>query len=177
MPGGLPPAGKLFSNILTTVLVFLIIATIYSAIAGNGTKVETVSISKIAEDVNSGTVKSIVVSGGDITVQYTDGTTKDAKKEVESSLSQTLVNYGVSKDALAKVDLQVKDETGFMYWFVNLMPFIAPLILILFFFWILSRQAKGAGMQAFTFGQSKARIIDPDDAGQKVTFKDVAGAK
>ena len=69
LPGGLPPAGKLFSNILTTVLVFLIIATIYSAIAGNGTKVETVSISKIAEDVNSGTVKSIVVSGGDITVQ------------------------------------------------------------------------------------------------------------
>ena len=177
LPGGLPPAGKLFSNILTTVLVFLIIATIYSAIAGSGTKVQEVSVSKIAEDINSGTVKSLVVSGGDITVQYTDGTTKYAKKEVESSLSQTLVNYGVSKDALAKVDLQVKDETGFMYWFINLMPFIAPLILILFFFWILSRQAKGAGMQAFTFGQSKARIIDPDDAGQKVTFKDVAGAK
>ena len=32
-------------------------------------------------------------------------------------------------------------------------------------------------MQAFTFGQSKARIIFPDDKKQKVTFKDVAGAK
>jgi hypothetical protein len=30
-------------------------------------------------------------------------------------------------------------------------------------FWFLTRQVRGAGMQAFTFGQSKARIIDPAD--------------
>lgn len=177
LPGGIPPAGQLFSNILTTVLVFLIIATIYSAVVGDGKKVEEVSISKIAQDINGGAVKSIVVAGGEINVQYADGTAKNAKKEVETSLSQTLVNYGVTKDALAKVDMQVKDEGGFMYWVINLMPFLAPLILIGFFFWMLTRQAKGAGMQAFSFGQSKARIIDPNDAGQKVTFKDVAGAK
>lgn len=40
------------------------------------------------------------------------------------------------------------------------------------------RQAKSSGgMQAFSFGQSKARMIDPKDAKQQVTFKDVAGAK
>jgi cell division protease FtsH len=32
-------------------------------------------------------------------------------------------------------------------------------------------------MQALNFGSSKARIIDPNDQSQKVTFKDVAGAK
>ena len=32
-------------------------------------------------------------------------------------------------------------------------------------------------MQAFTFGQSKARMIEPGDKSQKVTFKEVAGAK
>ena len=31
-------------------------------------------------------------------------------------------------------------------------------------------------MQAFSFGESKARIINPDDKN-KTTFKDVAGAK
>lgn len=177
LSGKLPPAGQLFSNILTAVLVFLIIATIYSAVVKSDTKVEVVSVSKIAQDINVGTVKTVTVSGSDINVGYTDGSSKTAKKETEAALSQTLVNYGVSKDALAKVDLQVKNEGGFMYWVVTLLPFLAPLVLILFFFWILSRQAKGAGMQAFTFGQSKARIIDPNDAGQKVTFKDVAGAK
>jgi hypothetical protein len=32
-------------------------------------------------------------------------------------------------------------------------------------------------MQAFTFGQSKARITEPGDKNNKVTFKDVAGCK
>jgi cell division protease FtsH len=32
-------------------------------------------------------------------------------------------------------------------------------------------------MQAFSFGQSKARMIDPSDNAQRVTFADVAGAK
>jgi len=32
-------------------------------------------------------------------------------------------------------------------------------------------------MQAFTFGQSKARITDPNDKNNRVTFKDVAGCK
>ncbi len=36
---------------------------------------------------------------------------------------------------------------------------------------------RGAGVQALTFGQSKARMIDPNDKSQRVTFKDVAGAK
>jgi cell division protease FtsH len=52
-----------------------------------------------------------------------------------------------------------------------------PIVFLAFFIWFLSRQVKGAGMQAFTFGQSKARIIDPNDKGQKITFKDVAGVK
>jgi cell division protease FtsH len=42
---------------------------------------------------------------------------------------------------------------------------------------MLTRQAKGSGMQAFTFGQSKARITDPNDKNNRVTFKDVAGAR
>jgi cell division protease FtsH len=36
---------------------------------------------------------------------------------------------------------------------------------------------SSGGMQAFSFGQSKARVIYPDDTAQKVTFKDVAGVK
>jgi cell division protease FtsH len=43
--------------------------------------------------------------------------------------------------------------------------------------WYLSRSVKGAGAQAFSFGQSRARISSPDDGKQKITFKDVAGCK
>lgn len=60
---------------------------------------------------------------------------------------------------------------------VNVLPFVLPVVFIVFFFWFLSRQVKGAGIQAMTFGQSKARITDPSDKHNRVTFKDVAGAK
>ncbi len=175
--GGAPTGGQFFSNLLTAVLIFLIISTLYSAVAENKAKVEEVPVSKIAQDISGNLVKKIVVEGGIINAEYSDGTKKKSKKENESSLSQTLVNYGVSAENLAKVDVEVKNESGFGYYFLNTLPFLLPILLIVFVFWMLSKQVKGAGMQAFSFGQSKARIIDPNDQSQKVTFKDVAGAK
>jgi len=177
MFGGMPTGGQFFSNLLTAVLIFLIISTLYGAVVGNKGKVEEVPVSKIAQDISSGTVKKIIVEGGMINAEYVDGSKKKSKKEVESSLLQTLVNYGVSAENLAKIEVEVKNESGFGYYALNMLPFLLPILLIGFVFWMLSRQVKGAGMQAFSFGQSKARIIDPNDQGQKVTFKDVAGAK
>lgn len=179
IPGlpSIPTGGQFFSNLLTAVLVFLIISTLYSIITGNRNAVKEVSVSQIAQDVTNGAVKKIVVEGGMINAEYNDGSKKTSKKEVESSLSQTLVNYGVTAPELAKVEVEVKNESSLGYYALNLLPFLLPIILIGFVFWMLSRQVKGAGMQAFSFGQSKARIIDPNDQSQKVTFKDVAGAK
>jgi cell division protease FtsH len=88
-----------------------------------------------------------------------------------------LFNYGVKPDALAKTVIEIKNENGFGYWMANILPFALPILFIIIFFWYLSRQVKGAGMQAFTFGQSKARITDPNDKNNKVTFKDVAGCR
>lgn len=173
----IPPAGQFLSNLATAVLVFLILSTIYSMIVENKNKVEDIAISKLAQDISLGSVKNITVTGGTVNAEYVDGSKKTTKKEVDASLSQTLVNYGVPKEELGKVAIEVKNESGFGYWMLTILPFLAPILLIVFFFWILSRQVKGAGMQAFSFGQSKARIIDPNDQGQKVTFKDVAGAK
>ncbi len=176
---GMPsmPQGGLFSNIVTAVLIFLIISTLYSMVAGDKGKVGEIAISTLAQDINAGAVKNISVAGGVVSIDYVDGTKKTSKKEVDASLSQTLVNYGVSTEKISRVTIEVKKESGFGYWMLNMAPFLLPLFLIIFFFWFISRQVKGAGMQAFSFGNSKARLIDPDDTNQKVTFKDVAGAK
>jgi len=63
-----------------------------------------------------------------------------------------------------------------MYFLLNNLSLLLTIVLFVFFL-VLSRQVKGAGMQAFTFGQSKARITDPNDKNNRVTFKDVAGCK
>ena len=176
----LPPENPLRqfgAHIISVVLVLLTLTSIYSFFSQKEASPVQVSISELAGDINAGNVVKILIEGGDLTLTYKDGTAKHSKKEFESSLSETLRNYGVEPDKLAKVNIEVKNESGFGYWFINLLPIIGPIVFLLFFIWLLSRQVKGSAMQAFSFGQSKARVIDPDDKGQKVTFKDVAGVK
>ncbi|MCX6757872.1 MAG: ATP-dependent zinc metalloprotease FtsH [Candidatus Nomurabacteria bacterium] len=176
--GGEQPKGPNFTkSIAGMLLIFMIITAVYLAVSGNIKDITEVSISDLAKSVSLGEVKSIEVSGETLTVSYNNGDIKEAKKEVESSLSQTLFNYGVKADVLAKTGITVKNESGIGYWLLNILPFALPILFIIFFFWYLSRQVKGAGMQAFSFGQSKARITDPNDKNNKVTFKDVAGNK
>ncbi len=105
-------------------------------------------------------------------------TVKYSKKEPETSLSETLVNYGVSPEDLNAVKINIKEPEGFKYWFAILAPALLPVLVILGILIFLTRGMKGgAGMQPFSFGQAKPRFIDPNDKNQKVTFKDVAGAK
>lgn len=164
-------------SIAGAVLFFMLITALYLVVSGDGKVIPEVAISDLAKSVSTGEVKSILVEGESLTITYKNDEIKKSKKETESSLSETLSNYGVSKEALAGTQIEVKNESGFMYWLVNLLPFLLPVVFILIFFWYLSRQVKGAGMQAFTFGQSKARITDPNDKNNRVTFKDVAGCK
>ena len=168
---------KFSGSIAGALLIFMIITALYLVISDNSKPVPEISVSDLAKSVSAGEVKKIEVSGEDLTITYQNSDIKKAKKEVESSLSQTLFNYGVKPDALANTQIEVKSDTGFLYWLGNILPFLLPILFIVFFFWYLSRQVKGAGMQAFTFGQSKARITDPSDKNNRVTFKDVAGCK
>jgi cell division protease FtsH len=170
--------GSSFSNnLMTAFLIFLVIVFVYSLFADNTPNATDVPISTIATDISAGTISEITVKGTDVIAKYADGSTKQAKKENETALSETLVNYGVAKENLEKVKITIENDRGAGYWILNLLPFILPILFIALFVWYLSRQVKGAGMQAFTFGQSKARIIFPHDKKQQVTFKDVAGAK
>jgi cell division protease FtsH len=176
---GKKPKGKgnFSTSILGALIFFMLITGLYLMVSGNGKATPQVSISELANSVVAGNVKTIVVEGDKLTITYQNGDVKESKKEVGSPLTQTLFDYGVNATAIAKTDIQIKDEGGFGYFLINILPYLLPIVFILLFFWYLSRQVKGAGMQAFTFSQSKARITDPNDKNNRVTFKDVAGCK
>jgi len=174
----MPKGDSFWVNLATSVLLLLLLAGTYSYFAGTGsTAPQEIALSQVAADINAGSVKSIEVNGNDLKVVYADKVEKKSKKEPEASLSDSLKNYGVTAEALAKTSIDIKREGGFQFWVIALAPFFAPILLLAFFVWYLSRQVKGAGMQAFSFGQSKPRLIDPNDEASRVTFKDVAGAK
>ncbi len=173
MPGGSSFTG----NLLSTILVILILISLYSLIAGQGKTNEPISLSQVAADVKSGQVTAIEIAGNELTLSYTDGSAKKAMKDPDASLPETLAAYGVTPEQLSITGIKIESESGFKYWFFNLAPILLPIIFLGVLFWFLTRQVKGAGMQALTFGQSKARMIDPADTNQRVTFADVAGAK
>lgn len=168
---------SLSGSIVTTILIFMLLTALYLILDKSGTPPVEIPISELAGDVSNSEVKKITVEGEKLKIVYNDDSLKESKKEVESSLSQTLYNYGVEKESLAVVEIAIKNPSGAMVVLLNILPFLLPILFIVFFFWYLSRQVKGQGMQAFTFGQSKARITDPNDKNNRVTFKDVAGAK
>lgn len=155
----------------------MVLSTGYSYFANDQKTPIDIPVSVLAQDVQQGKVSSILVNGDDLTITYADKSEKAAKKETDAALSQTLYNLGVTKEALAKVSINIKRDSSWQFWLSALAPFLAPLLLIAFFAWYLSRQVRGAGMQAFSFGQSKPKVIDPNDKSSRVTFKDVAGAK
>jgi cell division protease FtsH len=177
--GSKVPGGDSFwFNLVTSIVALVVLAGAYTYFAGTTAKPSSdIAISQLAQDISAGKVTSIVVDGDDLTIEYNDKTEKTSKKEPDAALTQTLANYSVDKGQLDKVSIAVKRQSTWEFWAVQLIPFLAPLVLILAFVWYLSRQMKGAGMQAFSFGQSKPRLIDPNDANSRVTFKDVAGAK
>ncbi len=180
------PRGPLsgFSKIANAVLILLIISVLYSIIFTDGVSSQKISLSDLANDINSGLVNKIEVKGDNLKITYATNSSstpvvlvKESKKEEGEALIQTLSNYKVNAEKLAKVNISIENDTGFAYWFINLAPFVIPFIVIGIFIWMISRQMKGAGVQALSFGQSKARIILPSDKKSRITFKDVAGAK
>lgn len=176
--GNRKPRGFGFLNTISIgLLILFVISGIYSAIVENSLKENKITLSELTKDITAGKVSNIIVRGDKITAEYTDKTIRLTMKEADSSVTETLVRYGLTAEKLNSVKISTEGPSGFLFLISQIAPFIIPIIFIVFIIWFLTRQVRGAGMQAFSFGQSKARITLPDDNKQKVTFKDVAGAK
>ena len=174
-----PAPQSLFSYVTSTLFIFALLVVGYSLIANTErTTPEVVSLSEVARLAQNAEIKSILIEEQKLIVTKKDDVVVESKKEPQASLVEVLGAYGISAQQLSSVDISVKEPRGVGRLLLSLLPFLFPILLLVFFFWILTRSAKSSGgMQAFTFGQSKARVTDPSDEVNRVTFKDVAGAK
>lgn len=168
-------SGGFSQQLLTTLIIFMILSWGYSLVS-NKEASPVVSLSEFALLVNNKEVTSITVEGDKLIGEKADKTLVESKKESSASLVETLQAYGVSTSTLATTSITIKKEGGFGFW-VSVIPIILPIVFLAIMIWWLARGIKGANMQALSFGQSRAKIIHPDDGKQKVLFKDIAGAK
>jgi len=173
-----PQGPSIWMQLAMAFAVFLVLSTGYSLVREYiSPQSESVPLSQIATDIQAGKILTVTVEGDNVTAEYKDETTKTSRKETEASFTETLKNYNISEESISAVDIEIRDEGGVRFWFLTLAPLILPIILLFGIIWFLSRQMRGAGMQAFTFGRSLARLISPEDHAQRITFVDVAGAK
>ncbi|GIT79753.1 ATP-dependent zinc metalloprotease FtsH [Leifsonia sp. LS1] len=66
------------------------------------------------------------------------------------------------------------DEVPQPNWFVNILGFLIPALLIGVFFWIMISGMQGGGNKVMQFGKSRAKMVTKETP--KVTFDDVAGS-
>ncbi len=169
--------GGLSNQLLITFLILFSVSLAYSYFSGQQDTSANIPLSELAREIGNSNVSTITVSGDNLDITLVDGTKKTSQKEGEASLTETLRNYNVSPEALSRIAVTVESPSGWSFWLLNLLPIVLPVLFVLFLFWMVSRQLRGASAQAFSFGQSKARLTDPNDQKQKITFKDVAGAR
>jgi cell division protease FtsH len=172
-----PPRWSFMTMLGFAFLALLLVTSAYSYFVSSPANVTKISLTELASDVASGTVASIDQNDSDLTAQYKNGDVKTTEAEPNSSLTDSLVHYGVTPAELANVKITVESPSGFWFWFEQMSPFLGSILFLILLVWFFTRQMRGAGVQALSFGQSKARVTMPDDTKQKVTFKDVAGAK
>jgi len=168
---------KLFiKNLLIVLLIFLLLGGVFGFFSSPAEEFEEISLTKLAQDINQGKVKEISISGNDVSVIYKDDTEVKTKKEVEIALSQSLINYGAKEESFQNVEIIPKEKEDWTLWIGPAILLLFPILIFVFFFWILMRNAKAGAMQAFNFSKAKAKLFGAEGhPKQKITFKDVAG--
>lgn len=162
---------KLKNIIFYTIIVGLIIAIF--ATLRLGTKVDDIAFSDLVHEVNDGKVAKIVESGSNLTV-YMKGDDGKAE-ELPSKASRipsgaSATEQGLNLDKVEYV-VTAPDTTGDVLW--NMAAIFLPVLLMVFLFAWMMRQAGAQNNQSMSFGRSKAKLYGQDKAQTK--FSEIAG--
>ena len=169
-------------NLFIVFIVLLVVSGIFTLYSEPATqKEQNIGLSELVQEINQEQVQKIIIAENTLEIQLIDNSLQKSRKENESSLTQSLANYGVEPNKLAKVNIVIQEPSTRELWLNTILPLALPLVFIGLFIWLMIRGVKKANFQAMTFGRSLARVIKPDKNNNNkkkgVTFKDVAGLK
>lgn len=160
------------NDAVKTILLWMVIGVILISVFNNfGPKrepEEKITYTSLLSDVKQGNVRSVTISDQNITGTYQNNKTFTSylPMQQDPQLMQELISKGVV------IKGKAPDQPGLLMHLLNLLPWI-----VLFAIWIyvLRQQAGGGKGGAFSFGRSRARLLNSDQV--KITFADVAGCE
>ena len=162
-------------NLFIIFVIFLSISAVFALFSQPLEEEKEITLGQLVNDIEQEKVKEIIVSGNTVSITYLDETKAKTRKETESALSETLVNYGLTQEQINKANIGIKEENGWAVWLGPISVLLLPLLFFLLFFWLIFRQAKTGAMQAFNFGKARARLFGAEGSPkEKITFRDVS---
>ena len=165
------PSGKrpfyMSISFLFSLIVFILL--IYQMISGMGAKTPELPYSEFKNNLSQGQILSVLVGATSISGKLRNGTAFTTVRVEDPELIQSLEAQKVETHG------QVVNSGGGILGV--LFTWILPMVFIVgLWYWFIGRNKGGAGSMGniFSFGKSKARVIQGEQTG--VTFKDVGGA-
>ena len=162
---------ELIKNLLIWTVIAVVLMSLFSGIGGRNVASEEYNYSEFMQQVQTGQVESVVISGREITGILKSGQTfmTFSPETDNSALVGELLNSKV------KISGKAPEKQSFLAQiFIHWFPFLL-LIGIWIFFMRQMQGGGGGGRGAMSFGKSKAKMQTEDQV--KVTFSDVAGVE
>ena len=161
----------LIKNLLVWTVIAVVLMSLFSGMGARNTASEEYNYSEFMQQVQTGQVESVVISGREITGSLKSGQTfmTFSPETDNSALVGELLNSKV------KISGKAPEKQSFLAQiFIHWFPFLL-LIGVWIFFMRQMQGGAGGGRGAMSFGKSKAKMQTEDQV--KVTFKDVAGVE
>ncbi len=165
-----PNAPSPWNRLSLFLIIVLLVFTIFSFYGQDdeSKKRVTVAYSDFIKDVEKGEIKETTIVKDLNIIDY----------QKDGILYTTTIPY-VDNDLIAillandvKIISETREESKFLLIFLQWLPWI---FLMLFFWFIISKQIRGRGGEAFNFGKSKANVVDKEKIKER--FSDVKGCK
>ncbi len=134
-----------------------------------GSDRDEISLSQLVNDVRDQKVEQIQVAGSDMNITYKDSSKKVARKEDNQNALEVLEAGGID---VGSVNVEVKN-LSFTDLAWQLLINVLPIVVMIAFFLIIFRQARGAQDGLMGIGRSKAKVFVKGK--QDVKFSDVGG--
>ena len=157
-------------NIAIWVIIGLVLMTVFNQFNKRQDTQNQLEYSQFISDVESGKVQSLTIEGHPLRGQWlkgklTDGSAFSTYAPYDPQLVDDLIKNNVRFSAKPEEEPSMLMNI-FISWF--------PMLLLIGVWVFFMRQMQGGGKGgAFSFGKSKARMLDQD--ANTVTFADVAG--
>lgn len=169
----------ILKNLVLAILIFFFLSFLFSRTFSPSKPPKIISLSQLIKEINEENVKEMIISREKVLVIFKNEEKAIVQKELDAPLSQSLVNLGAEKEKLQKIEIKVEESAKLSEILIPVLIYlVSPILFLILFFWLLTRQTKGGAGQIFDFTRARVKLLGPGgNVKERVTFNDIAGLK